>query len=40
MNPATRKTRACTVEALDGELIAAIRAHGAKYGLEDIEPIF
>jgi hypothetical protein len=28
MNAATRKTRACTVGALDGELKAAIRAHG------------
>lgn len=37
MSLATRKTRACTIEALDGGLKAAIRAHGAKYGLDDIE---
>lgn len=37
MNTATRRTRACTIEALDGELKAAIRAHGTKFGLEDIE---
>ena len=33
----TRKTRACTLDTLDEELKAAIRAHGAKYGLDDIE---
>jgi hypothetical protein len=37
MNAVTRKTRACTIDALDEELKAAIRAHGAKFGLEDIE---
>jgi hypothetical protein len=37
MNTTTRKTRACTLETLDGELQAAIRAYGAKYLLEDIE---
>ena len=37
MNTMTRTTRACTLETLDGNLKAAIRAHGAKYGLEDIE---
>ena len=33
----TRKTRACMLETLDEELKAAIRAHGAKHGLDDIE---
>ena len=37
MNITTRKTRACTLDTLDEELKAAIRAHGAKYGLDDIE---
>jgi hypothetical protein len=37
MNAATHKTRACTIDALDAELKAAIRAHGAKFGLEDLE---
>ena len=37
MNTATRKTHACTIDALDGELRAAIRAHGTKFDLEDIE---
>lgn len=37
MNMTTRKTRACTLDTLDEELKAAIRAHGAKYGLHDIE---
>ena len=37
MTMATRKTRACTLDTLDEELKAAIRAHGAKFGLEDIE---
>ena len=34
---ATRRTRACTLDTLDEELKAAIRAHGTKFGLEDIE---
>jgi hypothetical protein len=37
MNAATRKTRACMIDALDEKLKAAIRAHGIKYGLEDLE---
>jgi hypothetical protein len=37
MKAATRKTRACTIDALDGELKAAIRAHGTKFGLDDLE---
>jgi hypothetical protein len=37
MNTITRTTRACTMETLDGDLKAAMRAHGAKYGLGDIE---
>lgn len=37
MSAATRKTRACTVEALDGELRSAIRAHARAFGLEDLE---
>ena len=37
MNTTTRKTRACRIDAFDGELKAAIRAHGTKFGLEDIE---
>ncbi|HLO17151.1 MAG TPA: hypothetical protein VK206_20120 [Anaerolineales bacterium] len=37
MNATNRKTRACTLETLDEKLKAAIRAHGAKYGLRDIE---
>ena len=37
MNIATRKTRACTMESLDGELRSAIRAHAAKFELTDIE---
>jgi hypothetical protein len=37
MNAATRKTRACTIDALDSELKAAIRAHVTKFGLEDID---
>lgn len=37
MNTATRKTRTCTINALDGELKAAIRTHGTKFELEDIE---
>jgi len=37
MNRTTRKTRVCTLDTLDEELKATIRAHGAKYGLDDIE---
>ena len=37
MNTINRKTRACTLETLDEKLKAAIRAHGTKYGLGDIE---
>jgi len=37
MNTITRTTRACTMETLDGDLKAAMRAHGTKYGLGDIE---
>ena len=37
MNMVTRRTRTCTVETLDEGLKAAIRAHGTKYGLADIE---
>lgn len=37
MNSATRKTRVCTIDALDEELRAAIRAYGTKLGLEDME---
>ena len=37
MNAATRKTRACTIDELDEELKAAIRVHGMRYGLEDLE---
>jgi hypothetical protein len=37
MNTTTRKTRACTLEALDEKLQAAIRSHETKYGLVDIE---
>ena len=33
----TRKTRACRLDTLDGELKAAICAHGTRYGLDDIE---
>jgi hypothetical protein len=40
MNTITRKTRACTLDTLDAELRAAIRAHGTKFGLVDIELIF
>jgi hypothetical protein len=39
-NAATRKTRACTIDALDEESKAAIRAHGTKFELKDIEPTF
>ena len=34
MNPTTRKTRACT---LDEDLKDALRAHAAKYRLDDLE---
>lgn len=37
MNVATRKTRACTIDSLDQELKAAMRAHGIKFDLQDIE---
>ena len=37
MNIAIRKTRACTIDTLDTGLKAAIRAHGTKFGLEDLE---
>jgi len=37
MNMTSRKTRACTLEKKDEGLKAAIRAHGIKYGLGDIE---
>jgi len=37
MNMTSRKTRACTLETLDEGLKAAIRAHGTKYSLGDIE---
>ena len=37
MSTTSRKTRTCTVEMLDEGLKAAIRAHGMKYGLGDIE---
>lgn len=37
MNIAIRKTRACTVDTLDTGLKSAMRAHGTKFGLEDLE---
>ena len=37
MNMPTRKTRACTLDTLDEQLKAAIRAHGAKYELDDLD---
>lgn len=37
MSTVTRRTRACTIETLDEGLKAAIRAHGTKYRLADIE---
>ncbi len=37
MQGSIRKTHACTIDALDTELKAAIRAHGTKFSLEDIE---
>ena len=36
MNTITRTTRACTFEALNDTLKAAIHAHGVKFGLGDI----
>jgi hypothetical protein len=37
MNTTTRKTRVCLVDTLDEDLKAAIRVHGAKYGLDGME---
>ena len=37
MNHATRKTRACTIDALDEDLKAAIRSDEREFGLEDLE---
>lgn len=37
MNKITRTTRACTLETLDGNLKSAMRAHGEKFGLADLE---
>ena len=37
MNTSPRKTRVCNIDALDAQLKAAIRAYGAKFGLEDME---
>jgi len=37
MNTFTRTTRACTLETLDEDLKAVMRAHITKYGLGDIE---
>ena len=37
MIAATRRTRTCSMDTLDGDLKAAIRAHGTKFGLTDIE---
>jgi hypothetical protein len=37
VNTPIRKTRACAIDALDEDLKAAIRAHGLKFGVEDIE---
>jgi len=37
MNEITRTTRACTMETLNGDLKAAMHAHGARYGLDDFE---
>jgi hypothetical protein len=33
----SRKTRVCTLDTLDEALKNAIRAHAAKYGLDDLE---
>jgi|WetSurMetagenome_2_1015567.scaffolds.fasta_scaffold1007335_1 hypothetical protein len=37
MNDATRKTRTCTLQTLDGMLRSAIRAHAVQFELTDIE---
>jgi len=37
MNTVSRRTRTCTIETLDEGLKAAIRAHGTKYRLADLE---
>ena len=37
MNTTSRRTRACTLDTLDEGLKNAIRAHAAKYGLDDLE---
>jgi hypothetical protein len=37
VNKVTRTTRACTMDALNEGLKSAIRAHGASYGLNDME---
>ena len=37
MNTTSRKTRACTLETLNEGLKTAIRTHGTKFRLEDIE---
>ena len=37
MNTTTRKTHVCLVDTLDEDLKAAIRVHGAKYGLDGME---
>lgn len=37
MDMTNRKTRACTLDTLDGDLRTAIRAHALKYGLNDLE---
>ena len=37
MNMTGRKTRTCTLDMLDEALKNAIRAHAAKYGLDDLE---
>ncbi|MCI0550031.1 MAG: hypothetical protein L0287_03675 [Anaerolineae bacterium] len=37
MNAITRTTRACTIETLNEGLRNAMRTHGARYGLNDIE---
>lgn len=37
MNTINRKTRTCTMEMLNGDLRAAMRAHGESYEINDIE---
>lgn len=37
MNRTTRKTRNCTLDALDEDLKSAIHAHAVKYDLKDLE---